>query len=45
MLDIADALLLIRCVLNKAVVENADMNGDGKLSLIDVLRVLKMCTN
>jgi len=40
MLDIVDALIALQCVLNGADTD-ADMNGDGKTSLIDVIRILK----
>ena len=39
---LADALIIIRAMLNKISLPNADINGDGKLGLIDVIRVLKL---
>ena len=40
-LNVKDLMLIIDAVLNKKELENADVNGDGRLSLIDILIVLK----
>ncbi|MBQ4556501.1 MAG: hypothetical protein IJA60_02500 [Clostridia bacterium] len=42
---VADALALIRVVVNNQNVENGDLNGDGKISLIDVIRLMKLVAN
>lgn len=34
--------MLIRVVVNHQTIENGDLNGDGKISLIDVIRVMKL---
>ena len=39
---IADALTLIRAILNDATIANGDVNGDGKVGLADVIRVMKL---
>ena len=39
---VADALVIIRALLNDISLPNADLNGDGKLSLVDVIRVIKL---
>ncbi|MBQ4557628.1 MAG: dockerin type I repeat-containing protein, partial [Clostridia bacterium] len=39
---IADALLLIRVILNDETIENGDVNGDGKVGLADVIRTIKL---
>lgn len=41
---VADALILIRVIVNSQTVENGDINGDGKVGLIDVIRVMKLVT-
>ncbi|MBQ7661231.1 MAG: hypothetical protein IJS44_04185 [Clostridia bacterium] len=38
---VRDALLAIRALVNGERVKNADMNGDGKFSLADIIRLLK----
>ena len=40
--DIKDALKLIRAIVNNETVENGDINGDGKVGLADVIRVMKL---
>ena len=40
---VADALTLLRGILNQSEIANGDVNGDSKQTLVDVLRVLKMC--
>ncbi len=42
--NIADALLALQALLNGNTLTAADMNGDGKLTLVDILRVLKNIT-
>ena len=39
---VKDILILIRVVVNDQTIENGDLNGDGKISLIDVIRVMKL---
>lgn len=39
---IADALVIIRAVLNDISLPNADLNGDGKVGLVDVIRAIKL---
>lgn len=39
--DIKDVLLAIRAVLNETPLDRADLNGDGNLTLADVLRIMK----
>ena len=39
---IADALTLIRVILNNQTIANGDVNGDGKIGLADVIRVMKL---
>ncbi len=39
--SVADALILIKNIVDDSAIENGDLNGDGKLGLIDVLRLLK----
>ena len=34
-------MLLLRAVVNGQNIENGDMNGDGKVGIVDVLRVFK----
>ncbi len=41
---VADALLILKAILNDTALENADVSGDGALSLADVMRVLKSVT-
>lgn len=41
-ITIKDVLLSIKAILNGTAIKNGDMNGDGKLSLLDVLRILKL---
>ncbi len=38
---LADVLMLIKAVVDGTPLENGDMNGDGKVSRIDVLHVMK----
>lgn len=40
-ITVIDALLLMRAILNEQAIEGADLNGDGRLGLVDVLRILK----
>ena len=40
--SIADALKLIRVILNNQTIANADVNGDGKVGLADVIRIMKL---
>lgn len=40
--NIADALLVLKAMLNRQTLEGADINGDGAVTLIDVIRVLKL---
>ena len=44
-ISIHDALLAIRALVNDAEAANADTNGDGKLTLLDVIRLMKMMAN
>ena len=39
--DIADVMTAIKAVLNESMINSADMNNDGELTLADVLRLLK----
>ncbi len=41
---IADALTLIRAIVNDETIENGDVNGDGKVGLADTIRILKLIT-
>ena len=41
---LADVILTLNAFINSRTIDNADMNGDGELSFIDVLRVLKAAT-
>lgn len=38
---VADAMTLVKSIINDALLEGADMNGDGKVNLLDVIRILK----
>ncbi len=40
-LSVADALLLIKNIVNESTIENGDLNEDGKVGLLDVLRLFK----
>ena len=40
--SIADALKLIRVILNNQTIANADVNGDGKVGIADVIRIMKL---
>ena len=44
MVSVKDVLNVLNAVLGGTALDSADMNGDGKLTLIDVLRVLKAAT-
>ena len=37
-----DVLLSIKAMLNGADMEKGDVNGDGMLTLLDVLQIMKM---
>nr|MBQ5810942.1 dockerin type I repeat-containing protein [Clostridia bacterium] len=41
-LTVADALTLLKTVVNHQTIKNGDVNGDGKVGLADVIRVLKL---
>ena len=38
---VSDVLVSIQAVLNGTALEGADMNGDGEVTLIDIIRILK----
>ena len=40
-LTVFDALVIVRAIVNQTVVSNADMNGDGAVTLLDVIRIFK----
>ncbi len=40
-LDVQDALFALRAYVDRKMLATADMNGDGKLSLLDILQILK----
>ena len=40
--DIKDVLCLVNVLLNNETVENGDINGDGGISLIDVVLIVKL---
>ena len=42
MVTVADALVLIKEVVNKTSIENGDVNGDGKVGLADAIRIMKL---
>lgn len=44
-ISIHDALLALHALVNGEEATNADVSGDGKLSLLDVIRIMKMATN
>ncbi|MBQ4556779.1 MAG: hypothetical protein IJA60_03930 [Clostridia bacterium] len=39
---LTDVILALDAMNNSRTLDNADMNGDGKITLIDVLRILKL---
>ena len=41
-INLADALYVINALLNGAPCEDADMNNDGKITLVDILRIFKI---
>lgn len=43
--DIKDVLAALKTVVKSTALSKADMNGDGKITLIDVLRILKLAVN
>ncbi len=43
-ISVADVLLIIKAVLNDGRLANADMNNDGVLTLLDVIKTLKAIT-
>ena len=40
-LDVFDILTALKALLNETTLDGADISGDGKLTLIDVLQLLK----
>ena len=42
---LADAMAVLKATVNNQIFERADVNGDGKIGLLDVIRVIKKCVN
>ena len=38
---LADAMAVLKAAVNKSALERADVNGDGEIGLLDVIRVIK----
>ncbi len=39
--NIGDVICLVKAVVNNATINNGDLNGDRKVSLIDAIRLIK----
>ncbi len=43
-IDVKDALLVLKALLNDTALAGGDVNNDGKISLLDVVRLLRIIT-